>query len=191
MTSREIPSNFDVKNSKDPQAPEGGMPEDHIKAVQLKIEELRQEMDYVEPHEVLPMQREIEQMQTELVRLQNKQPPKKEQGSRQTADDRVDTVRNPFHNTELDSLPEPVQAKLKNYVTLLKDAHIPGWELRHISVNLKEGASVYGYYWKDGSRVKVRLSDHVGRWSGQDLDLRNPKSADSITKFFRSKDLKR
>lgn len=54
------------------------------------------------------------------------------------------------------------------------------------SVNYKHGVSVYCYVKVGASEMKIRISDHVGRWSGYNVDLRNPKDAGVIIRSMMS-----
>jgi hypothetical protein len=93
--------------------------------------------------------------------------------------------------------PERFLEKARRYEALLRSVQVPGWRLAEVSKNFRKGASVYGlFHYEGGGKrpvrdVKVRLSEHVGRWSGFDLDLRDPKEKDleSLVRCLRSRSL--
>lgn len=83
------------------------------------------------------------------------------------------------------------------YREILNSVCLTDWRLVHIGENFQNGASVYGYFEYTGEkkrasgrsvgRVKVRLSEHQGRWSGMDLDLREPRDAKAIIACLKSR----
>lgn len=54
------------------------------------------------------------------------------------------------------------------------------------SFNYKHGVSVYCYLRVGISEIKICISDHVGRWSGYNVDLRNPKDSEIIVRSIMS-----
>jgi FtsZ-binding cell division protein ZapB len=151
-----------------------------IELLRKEIRELKEEMDCVEPDEANDIRYQIENRQQKLRNLQKRQDLKPEKMARE---DLINYLNN---NVDLPHLPEIVRIKIEKFITFLKDACVPPWVLHRININTDKGVSVYGYYWNNNVCVKIRLSDHTGRWSGQNVYLKNPTDSTGISNYLKS-----
>ncbi len=165
--------------------------DEKIKKIEEKIKMLEEEKDYVEWDEVPAIQKEIETLKQKVKLLKESKLSKVNRTNKSNSgrNEKVvkDTISDPYGDIEKLNHPENIENKLKEWVSFLKEVNIKPWELKYISHSVSQkGISVYGFFWYKKNRVKVRLSDHGGRWSGQDLFLKNPKNKDGIEKYLKS-----
>lgn len=107
---------------------------------------------------------------------------------------RETSFRSPDQVTSTDNMTPERANKYLRFVDLLQAVKIPNLVLAGISENFRKGVSVYGlfHYSKDGrvvKDIKVRLSDHVGRWSGHNVDLRNPKNVSELEQALHAQNI--
>lgn len=93
---------------------------------------------------------------------------------------REDSYHTIDQSATTDNISPEKAAKYRRFVDIIRSIHLPNLKLVGVSESFKRGVSVYAlfYYEINGisKKIKVRISDHIGRWSEYNIDLRDPKS---------------